>query len=241
LLSAQTNQYYIGLDIGPKFDQYRIENTGAKAYTPNLNITNPMAATFGVLGGVKIEDKIMVEAGIYKSDYRVNIELVAKDGSKHFSNTPINTFTSYMVPFNVNFIKSKQGKYEPQHFIFGTGFSLLARPKLGLTGRFASVASPLDPLDLTKGLVSYEIYDNDFDADLVLLNVNAAYQYPINEDVNIHIGINGKIGVAGKNFFKIDQKTPNNPTITNTVSSTGSSIQISIGFRYFIPQEDVTY
>ena len=239
LASAQDKQFFIGLDIGPKFDQYRVESTGSKAYEPNLNISNPLAATFGVLGGIKIEDRIMVEAGIYKSDYRVNIELVAKDGSRHFSNTPINTFTSYMIPFNLNFIKSKQGKYEPQHFIFGTGFSLLARPRLGLEGRFYSVETPLDPLDLTKGLVSYEIYDNNFDADIVLLNLNAAYQYPINEDVNIHVGVNGRIGVAGKNFFKIDQKTPSNPTITNTISTSGSSLQLSIGFRYFIPQAEV--
>ncbi len=114
---------------------------GTRPYHPSIKIYNQMAATFGVVGGAIVEERYQVEVGIYKSDYRVNVDLLTESGDVYFANTPINTFTSYMVPFNFNVVKTWQGKYEPRHFIYGTGVTLLAGTKMGLTETFFSPES----------------------------------------------------------------------------------------------------
>ena len=104
------NDYYIGLDIGPKFDYYRLATGGTRPYHPSIKIYNQMAATFGVVGGAIVEERYQVEVGIYKSDYRVSVDLLTESGDVYFANTPINTFTSYMVPFNFNVVKNMARK-----------------------------------------------------------------------------------------------------------------------------------
>lgn len=233
-LSLAQNKYYIGLDIGPKFDQYKLATGGSRPYSPSIEIRNQMAATFGVLGGVLMEDKLLFEAGIYKSDYRVHFDIINEQGNAYFYNTPVNTFTSYMIPFNFNFIKTSQGKYEPRHWIFGTGFSLLAGTKLGIRETFTSSPVLVDPLDASKGDISYVISNNGFDAKIIMLNLNLGYQYPINESVNINVSINSKLGIAGNNYFDITHSTPDNPEVINSIFTTGTSLQFNIGFRYFL-------
>ncbi|MBO6518353.1 MAG: hypothetical protein JJ975_17595 [Bacteroidia bacterium] len=227
------NVYYAGLEIGPKFDQYRLASGGNRPYSPSLSVSNQMAATFGILGGVKLEDRLLIEAGIYKSDYRVHIDVINEDGQRYFENTPINTFTSLMIPFNFNFIKTKQGKYEPQHLIIGTGFTLLANTKLGITETFVSPEILVDPFDVSKGTISYTVSNNQFDAKIFMLNLNLGYQYPINDFVNINVSMNTKLGVAGNNYFDITHRTPDHAQVRNSVFTSGTSIQFNIGFRYF--------
>ncbi|MFT5480345.1 MAG: hypothetical protein ACI9UJ_000939 [bacterium] len=238
--SLAQNDYYIGLDIGPKFDQYQLATGGARPYQPSIKLYNPMAATFGVLAGALIEEKYQVEVGIYKSDYRVNIDLITESGDIFFANTPINTFTSYMVPFNFNAVKTWQGKYEPRHFIYGTGVTMLAGTKMGLAETFISPEVPINPLNASEGSISYVISNNSFDAKILMLNVNIGYQYPINESVNISLAMNSKIGIAGNNYFDIVHRTPNHAEVKNSIFTTGTSIQFNIGFRYFLNSEEVT-
>lgn len=234
------NDYYIGLDIGPKFDQYQLATGGTRPYHPSIKIYNPLAATFGVLAGALIEEKYQVEVGIYKSDFRVNIDLLTENGDVFFANTPINTFTTYMIPFNFNAVKTWQGKYEPRQFIYGTGVTMLAGTKMGLSETFISPEVPINPLNASEGSISYVISDNNFDAKIVMLNINIAYQYPINESVNINLGMNSKLGIAGNNYFDISHRTPNHAVVKNSIFTTGTSIQFNIGFRYFLNSEEVT-
>ena len=234
-IKAQS-RYYIGLDIGPKFDLYRLASSGARPFDNSIEIANPMAATFGVTGGVLTQEGYQLEAGIYKSDYRVNVTLFTEDGGAYFTNTPINTFTSYMIPFNFNRVKSWQGKYEPRHLIFGTGFTLLAFTKLGIEETYFSPQVPIDPNNLNQGNISYTITDNGFNAQVVMLNLNIGYQYPINESVNISISANPKLGIAGNNFFDITHTTPNHAAIRNSIFTSGTSMQLNIGFRYFLDE-----
>jgi hypothetical protein len=234
------NQYYVGLDIGPKFDQYQLATGGSRPYHPSINVYNQMAATFGVLGGVTLEDKYQVEVGIYKSDYRVNIDLVTETGDEFFVNTPINTFTSYMIPFNFNAIKTWQGAYEPRHFIYGTGVTMLAGTKMGLDGTFISPAVPINPLNASEGSISYVISNNNFDAKILMLNINIGYQYPINESVNINVSMNSKLGISGNNYFDIEHRTPNHSSVVNSIFTTGTSLQFNIGFRYKLGSEAQT-
>ncbi len=231
-------QYYFGIDIGPKFDQYKLVKNSQQAFSPNIKIYNPLAATFGVLGGMMLEEKYQLEAGIYKSDFRVNIDLLTQSGDKFFVNTPINTFTSYMIPINFNVVKTWQGKYEPRHFIFGTGFTILANTKLGIAETFFSPEVPIDPQNSSAGAISYVISDNTIDGGMVMLNLNLAYRYPINESVNISVGMNSKIGVAGTNYFNISHSTPNFAPVKNRLETKGSSVQFNIGFRYFLESEE---
>lgn len=232
--------YYIGLDIGPKFDQYKLATGGTRPYHPSINVYNQMAATFGVLGGALLEDKYQVELGIYKSDYRVNIDLLTENGDKYFANTPINTFTTYMIPFNFNAVKSWQGTYEPRYFIYGTGVTMLAGTKMGIEETFYSPEVPINPLNASDGSISYVISNNSFDAKIIMLNINLGYQYPINESVNINVSMNSKLGIAGNNFFDITHSTPNHPSVRNSIYTTGTSLQFNIGFRYFLDPETET-
>jgi len=234
------NDYYIGLDIGPKFDYYKLATGGARPYHPSIKIYNQMAATFGVVAGALVEEKYQVEVGIYKSDYRVNIDLLTESGDVYFANTPINTFTSYMIPFNFNAVKTWQGKYEPRHLIYGTGVTLLAGTKMGLTETFFSPEVPINPLNASAGSIAYVISDNTFDAKIVMLNLNISYQYPINEVVNINVGMNSKLGIAGNNYFDITHRTPNHASVKNSIFTTGTSLQFNIGFRYFLDAEEET-
>ena len=234
------NDYYFGLDIGPKFDQYRLATGGSRPYHPSIRLYNQMAATFGVIGGVMLEDKYQVEVGIYKSDYRVNIDLLTESGDVFFANTPINTFTTYMIPFNFNAVKTWQGEYEPRHFIYGTGVTMLAGTKMGLDETFFSPEVPINPLNASDGSISYVISNNSFDAKIVMLNINLGYQYPINESVNINVSMNSKLGIAGNNFFDITHKTPNHNAVKNSIYTTGTSLQFNIGFRYFLGEETET-
>lgn len=231
--------YYVGLDIGPKFDIYRLASGGTQPYSPNIKIHNHLAATFGILGGVKLDNKLLIEAGVYKSDYRVNIDIIDEQGRAFFVNTPINTFTSYMIPFHFNGIRTKQGKYEPMHFIYGTGFTVLAGTKRGIKETYFSPEVPVDPLDVNQGFVSYQVSNNSFSAKIVLVNINLGYQYPINDYVNINLAMNSKVGVAGSNYFDIQHNTPNHK-VTNSIFTKGTSIQFNIGFRYFILPDDQT-
>ncbi|MFT5725600.1 MAG: hypothetical protein ACI9JN_002726 [Bacteroidia bacterium] len=240
IYSSGQNDFYIGLDIGPKFDQYRLATGGTRPYHPSMKIYNPLAATFGIMGGIMLEDKYQVEIGIYKSDYRVNIDLLTENGDVFFANTPINTFTTYMIPFNFNAVKTWQGTYEPRHFIYGTGFTILAGTKMGLSETFVSPEVPINPLNSSEGSISYVISNNSFDAKIIMLNLNLGYQYPMNESVNINISMNSKIGIAGNNFFDITHKTPKHNAVKNSVYTTGTSVQFNIGFRYFITEETET-
>lgn len=238
--SYAQKEYYFGLDIGPKFDQYKLATGGTRPFHPSIHVYNQMAATFGILGGALIEERYQVEVGIYKSDYRVNIDLLTESGDVYFANTPINTFTTYMIPFNFNAVKTWQGKYEPRHFIYGTGVTMLAGTKMGLEETFYSPEVPINPLNATDGSISYVISNNSFDAKIVMLNINLGYQYPINESVNINVSMNSKLGIAGNNFFDITHKTPNHNAIKNSIYTTGTSLQFNIGFRYFLGEETET-
>lgn len=238
--SFAQSDYYIGLDIGPKFDQYRLGTGGTRPFHPSIKLYNQMAATFGVLGGVLLENNYQIELGIYKSDYRVNIDLLTESGDVFFANTPINTFTTYMIPFNFNAVKTWQGKYESRHFIYGTGVTLLAGTKMGLEETFYSPNVPINPLNAAEGSISYVISNNSFDAKLIMLNINLGYQYPINESVNINVSMNSKLGIAGNNYFDITHKTPNHNAIKNSIYTTGTSLQFNIGFRYFLDDESET-
>lgn len=233
-------QYYIGLDIGPKFDQYKAEPSGSAPYTPNIKITNPLGATFGVVGGAILEDNYNFEVGIFKSDYKFHVDLIAPNGVTYFKNTPINTFTTYMIPVHFNKLHTWQGKYDKRCFVYGTGFTLLAGNNLGINETYTSPRIPINPLNSDEGEISYTVSDNVFDAKMIMLNLNLGYQYPINEFVNVNLSMNSKIGVAGSNFINISHSVPNTLPIRNTISSTGTSIQFNIGFRYFIDVEETT-
>ncbi|MCB9261510.1 MAG: hypothetical protein H6607_03980 [Flavobacteriales bacterium] len=238
-LGMAQNQKYIGLDIGPKVDWYRLATGGSRPYSPSLNLHNPIGASFGIIGGIKIDNKILLETAIIKSDFRTNIDIINEDGKRYFVNTPINTFTSYMIPFNFNFIKPIQKKYDTHYWYSGIGITTLVKKKLGLDQTYISPEVFVDENDLTQGSIQYTITGNDFDADLIMFNLNAGYQYPLNEGIMINVSMQLRAGVAGNNFFDLTYKTPQYSAIQNTIYTSGSGIQFNIGFRYFIENEDI--
>ena len=109
-----------------------------------------------------------------------------------------------------------------------------------MTETFFSPEVPINPLNASAGSISYIITDNSFDAKIVMLNINVGYQYPINEAVNINIGMNSKLGIAGNNYFDITHRTPNHASVRNSIFTTGTSLQFNIGFRYYLDAEEET-
>ncbi len=229
-VSAQ-NSYFFGLDIGPKFDQYKLATGGTRPYDPSINLRNDIGAMFGVSFGVLVEDKLMLESGIYRSNFRAIFDIVNEGGQKYFINTPVNTFTSFMLPFNLN-VRKPIGRSEGTYVHLGGGFSTYFGTKRGITEVFYSHAEPVDPENFNKGNIAYIIRDNDFDAQLITLNLHTSFHFPVNEVVSGSMSVTGRLGVAGNNYVDIEHATPDYASIKNSFFTSGSGVQFLFGFRY---------
>ncbi|MCB0735390.1 MAG: hypothetical protein KDC76_12465 [Bacteroidetes bacterium] len=226
------NRYFLGVDIGPKVDIYRLASGGSRPYDPSLSVENDLGAFFGVNGGVLVENKIMVETGLYRSNFRAVIDIVNEDGQHYFQNTPINTFTAWFLPVNFNIRKPWRDK--PNQFWYaGFGTSTLVGIKRGVD-QYISHGELVDPSDINQGTIGYSITSNSFDAKIITLNGNAGIHYPINASVVANFSISVRLGVAGNNFIDIDHETPDYPSVKNTIYTSGSGAQLQFGFRYFL-------
>lgn len=234
-LQAQ-NQYYFGLDIGPKYDRYRLATGGTRPYAPSMQVRNDLGAFFGAVGGVILEEKFVMETGIYRSNFRAIFDLINEDGKRYFVNTPVNTFTAFMVPFIFSTRKAI-GSSGTTFLHLGGGISTLIGSKMGITEVFYSHAEPIDPEDLSKGNIAYTILENTFNAKILTANLNASLFYPVNESVAAILTFSGRVGVAGNNYVDIEHFTPDHQNVKNTIYTTGTGFQIQFGFRYFLRSE----
>jgi hypothetical protein len=226
------NTYFFGLDIGPKYDQYVLGTAGTRPYDPSLNIRDDVGALFGISFGVLLNDHLMLESGIYRSNFRAIFDIVNDDKKEYFVNTPVNTFTANMVPVSL-YVRKPFTRTEGAFIHFGGGFSTLLGTKKGLEEMFFSHAEPIDPEDLNKGTIAYTILNNKIDANIITINLSSSIHYPVNEAVAASVTVLGRLGIAGSNSVNIEHSTPNHSSVRNRFYTKGSGVQLQFGFRYF--------
>ncbi|MBI1306156.1 MAG: hypothetical protein GC181_06030 [Bacteroidetes bacterium] len=230
------NQYFFGLDLGPKVDVYHMATGYAKPYSPNMKIHNDVGALFGVTGGVLLDNKYVLETGLYRSNYRATFELFDEKGRLYFRHTPVNTFTAYYLPV-ILYQRKKIGKLPNMFIQYGGGFSTIVGAKVGLQTPYYSQEVPLNEADLTEGYISYTVVNNSFDAKIITLNMNVSLHYPVNEVVVASLTASGRFGISGNNYVDIEHTTPDHYKVQNSLFTKGGGFQLQFGFRYFLEKE----
>ena len=231
------NQYFFGLDIGPKVDIYRLATGGSRPYSPSFRVKNDMGALFGVSAGAIVEEKIMLETGLYRSNFRAVIEIVNEENQTYFRNTPVNTFTAWFLPFNFNFrkpMKNQKGGY----LFGGFGASTLVGIKKGINEPYFSHGELVDPSDVNQGTIAYQINANAFDAKIVTINANGGVQYAINDQVFASAQLSLRMGVSGNNYVDFEHETPEQASVLNSIYTSGSGFQMQLGFRYLLGRDE---
>jgi len=232
LTSAQ-KFYYLGFDIGPKVDLYQLAS-GTKAYMPNMAVSNDMAAVAGLTGGVLVDDKFLLETGIFRSNFKTRIQLFDEIGRDYFFNDPINTFDAYMIPVHFD-LKLNSSKVNWQFFA-GMGFTTFINSKLSIVGTKVSVQEYVDLDRPELGYMQYTISENQLTGTIMALNLNFKAWYSINENLFFNFGINGRYGTSGESLFDLNLISPEGTSISNTVYTAGNALQATIGFRIFFDE-----
>ncbi|MFT4523434.1 MAG: hypothetical protein ACI8ZN_002387 [Bacteroidia bacterium] len=233
---AQSTAYF-GLDLGPKVDYYsQAAVGGSPSYQPNLRIHNDVAGVFGLVFGLKLDSNVWLETGLYKSNFRANFDIIGANGARYFDNTPVNTFTSFVIPINYRRIyEVKKHMFPvPIYLTYGTGLTFLGKQKLGLTEAYRSIAEPVNPADVSEGYVEYSIFKNEIRGKMMMLNLNAGVQYRVNSNLMVNILATYRYGISGANNMLITHKFADFEPITNKISTKGNELQLTFGFRYFL-------
>jgi hypothetical protein len=227
------NKYFVGLDIGPKFDFNQLSSSPNNGYSPSFDNHNPLAAQFGVAAGIWIEDRWMLEAGLYRSNHQVKFTILGENGERYFANSLVDTYSAIFVPFSLNYNFSPG--LHMTTFYGGLGASTLLGVRKGID-RFSSPQVAESP-DQPNRVYFYEVENNSVTEGLMTVNAQIGFIKAINEYAYINLLLMGKLGVGNQNFVDVKSTTPSHSTIQNSVISRGSGILFNIGFRYILNAE----
>ena len=230
--SAQ-NKYFLGLDIGPKFDFNQLSSSPNNGYSPSFENQNTLAAQFGVVGGIWIEDRRMLEAGLYRSNHQVKFTIVGENGERYFANSLVDTYSAIFVPFSLNYNFSPG--LQMTTFYGGIGASTLLGVQKGID-KFSSPEVAESP-DQPNRLYSYRVENNSVTEGIMTVNAQLGFIKAINEYAYINLLLMGKLGVGNQNFVDVNSTTPSHNNIENSVISRGSGLVFNIGFRYLLNAE----
>ncbi|MCB9245839.1 MAG: hypothetical protein H6606_05360 [Flavobacteriales bacterium] len=225
------NAYYFGFDIGPKMDFFRLE-AATNPYSPNIELNNDLAAAAGFTGGVLIEDRFLLETGIYRSNFKTRFRLLDEEGMVHFDKEPVSTLNAYLVP--VIFALKAQTSIPRWQFFYGFGFNSMVSSTSAIDGTVVSVQSPKNPDDPSAGYLQYTLSGNALAGRL--LSVLATYKalYAINDQLQFSLALEGRYGASGDNFLNINHVSPLGARVENVISTSGNALQLNVGFRYFL-------
>ena len=228
--SHAQREYFGGFDIGPKLDLYQLAS-GTKAYMPNMEVMNDMSAVAGLAGGVLVDNKFLIETGIFRSNFKTRLQLFDEIGRNYFYKDPVNTFDAYMIPVHFDFKLNSSN--ENWQFFAGLGFSTFIGSKISLQGIRVSGEEYIDPDQPELGFMQYTISGNELTGTIMAMNVNFKAWYSLNESLFFAFGVSGRYGTSGESLFDVNLVSPEGTSIRNTVYSSGNALQANIGFRVF--------
>lgn len=223
--------YFFGFDIGPKIDFFRLEEA-SNPYSPNIELDNDLAAAAGFTGGVLIEDRFLLETGIYRSNFKTRFKLFDEEGMVHFDKEPVSTLNAYLIP--VSFCLKSQNAIPRWQFFYGLGFNAMVSSTTAIDGTVVSVQSLKNPDDPSEGYMQYTLSGNSLAGNLVSLLATYRAFYAINDQLNFAFGIEGRYGATGDNFLNINHVSPLGRRVENVISTSGNALQFNLGFRYFL-------
>jgi hypothetical protein len=79
----------------------------------------------------------------------------------------------------------------------------------------------------------YVRYSHLLEGSIYTFNVNAGLDISMFENVFLSWGVNGRLGIAGTDQFLVELTDPSGKAVYK-ISNRGSSIQTTVGFKYFM-------
>lgn len=233
--------FFFGFDMGPKYDHYTSTQIGGLRYSPSLEIVPDIGATAGIVGGFFLDNKYIVELGIFRNNFKVKIDFKSPQGNVFFANTLVNTFSSYSLPIHVGArIKSNSQR---SLLFFQTGITTLFRANLDFDiPKYSIVDQRVVDNQVTDEL-SYEIFNDRMDGKIMTLDVGLTWNYAVRTNLFLTTAAYVKYGIAGQNLFNVIHHTRSADNsaavrdVQHQIQTNGTGAQLTLGFRYFMFEE----
>jgi hypothetical protein len=229
--SYAQKEWYFGMNIGPKYDHFYKQKSGSSASDAKLDIAQSMGATAGIAVGLNMDEKNTFETGLYRNNYVVNLTMTSSLNNQFFDKEVVNTLNNYLVP--INFQRNFPLHSGRQVFWAGAGVSLLIGEKTDFTGSFISETKVLETNGTVVDQMGYVRYSHLLEGSIYTFNVNAGLDISMFENVFLSWGVNGRLGIAGTDQFLVELTDPSGKAVYK-ISNRGSSIQTTVGFKYFM-------
>jgi hypothetical protein len=234
ILTFAQKEWYGGIDIGPKYDLFRVIKMGNSAGNAKLKIIGDVAAIAGLKLGVNLDKKYTFQTGIYKNDYKVKFDLISSKNNLLFDNELVNTLNTYMIP--INLMRRYPLSNEKQVFTVGFGFSFLVNEKTDLTGQRQSDIQTVENNGIVIDEMKYRLYKHALAGGIFTGNLFAGLDIALFERMFFSIEVCGRLGLSGNDEFSIDAvetKDIADETTTFKISNNGGAVQFVLGFKYF--------
>lgn len=229
---------YFGFDIGPKYDHYISRQVGGPSYSPNVEVVKDIGATAGITAGLFMDNKYIVEIGIYRNNYKAKLDFTSPQGNIFFKSTIVNTFSSYSIPVRVG---SRIFNHSPGSlFFFQVGVTTLLNARLDFDQPKTSVLDEKTIDNVVVDNMDYIITNNQLDGKVMSLDAGLVYNQVIRKNLFFTSVLSARIGIGGENRFSTIHNTRNEDNtedvigVTNEVQTNGSGLNLTLGFRYFM-------
>lgn len=233
--------FYFGFDLGPKYDHYTVRQTGGPDYSPNIKIIKDIGATAGISGGFLIDNKYVVELGIYRNNYKAKLEFISPQGNIFFDNTVVNTFSSYSIPVKVGSRFSDHSR--TSLFYVQVGVTTLLNATLDFDQPKNSVLDQKTVDDVPVDQMEYVIWNNLLDGKIMTMDATLVWNRALRKNLFFSTSLSARFGIGGENRFTTVHHTRNEDNtedvrdVTNEISTSGTGLNLTVGFRYFMFEE----
>lgn len=229
LLLAQ-NLHYFRLNIGPKFESYKVSGN------ENVSALFHLDAGASIYVGKRFTENIYAEIGLLKNDYSAKFDITTQNNAgteyRWFDEDLYPTFSSTQAALNVGW---RQPYSQKVSFYGSAGFQTFVSRKLVREGSQQHIRESVIEVDGVKEAIEIYTFSNDLEAGNILLRADIGTLIQVSNSLCVDLGFTARSAISSLNEFQVEYASLSEPEVkTATLSTNGAGVTLNIGVKYQI-------
>lgn len=223
---AQQNYQFSGsIHLGPKIDIYRITN-GSKEF---VRPTPTISATAGVNAGVLIDNKIMLETGLYNYQLHSTFTVRSRSGAIVSDQTSFPTLSMLLIPVKFSVFKPLENNW---NLLYGFSAWVMTREEINRNPEIENQILQQDPVSGTTDFLQFKVKSNTLTGSNILFSAHFGLEKKLFEQVYISSEFHFRTAMSYINEYGMDYSSNNDRPRSVVISSRGTSPLLLVGLRF---------
>lgn len=228
--AQQRYQFSGAVHIGPKLDIYRITN-GSKEFVRTFPT---ISATAGINTGVLIDNKIMLESGLYNYQLHSSFNVTSRSGDIVSDDISFPTLSMLLIPVKFSVFKPLENDW---NMLYGFSAWVMIREEINRNPEIESQILQEDPESGTTDFLQFKVKSNVLTGSNILFSAHFGLEKKLFDQVYMSGEFHLRTAMSYINEYGLDYSSNNDRPRSVIISSRGTSPLLLVGLRFKGPEK----